>query len=81
MHVIASMQATMAYLMERVSILETRLLQQQDMMTQFKTEHAPLTTIINPNVPTVEDQSVHVIINEDVDVCDADMKKRFKLVF
>jgi hypothetical protein len=38
-HLIASMQATTAYLLERVSMLEMRLIHQQDIITQLKKDH------------------------------------------
>lgn len=82
-NVIASMQATMAYLMERVSILETRLLQQQEMITCLKASsentnaHTTPDVLIQQQTQTQTITRTNDVTNED----DEDVKTRRKLIF
>jgi uncharacterized coiled-coil protein SlyX len=70
-HVIASMQATTAYLLERVSMLETRILHQQDIITRLSrfTGFAEYTKIQEQNkfvnIPLVREEQQHQNHNND----------------
>lgn len=91
-HVIASMQATTAYLLERVSMLETRILHQQDIITRLSnfTGFAEYNKIHEQNNNFVWEQHQNHHNNDidkdkdkhiETDTTDTDAMKRRKLVF
>ncbi len=81
-HLIASMQATTAYLLERVSMLEMRLLHQQDMITQFKKDHETYAHILQKNIdPPARSDIEEPLIHVTSVTSESDAIKRRKAVF